>query len=156
MAYSRVTVGVGDPSLSSSASGVFIQYDGGQTPATARSMSEKGNAGLRPASGDMNQILNSTGNSSDPSVGACSFVTDANSALSGGSQLQRSPSFNNESYMRLPSSPMSFSSNVSAKKRWCLSLYDNMGSHAPGVLPQLAMNDWQCNICGTKSVKGFG
>ncbi|KAJ8466043.1 hypothetical protein OPV22_028595 [Ensete ventricosum] len=325
MAYSRVTVGVGDPSLSSSASGVFIQDDGGQTPATARSMSEKGNAGLRPASGDMNQILNSTGNSSGPSVGASSFVTDANSALSGGSQLQRSPSFNNESYMRLPSSPISFSSNVSgssvmdgcsnvqqsplqgrvqkqglltatsqlmqqepsnlmnarkkprldishedalqqqliqqllqrhepvqprdqlnlhqqaisqqqrlvhpqpqqiihsfsqmqgapitlqqhqqptyppvtaakqsldnkicyrrlmqylyhrrhrppdnsilywkefvakyfaiqAKKRWCLSLYDNMGSHAPGVLPQLAMNDWQCNICGTKSVKGF-
>ncbi|RWW69215.1 hypothetical protein BHE74_00023206 [Ensete ventricosum] len=207
MAYSRITVGVGDPSLSSSASGVFIQYDGGQTPATARSMSEKGNAGLRPASGDMNQILNSTGNSSGPSVGASSFVTDANSALSGGSQLQRSPSFNNESYMRLPSSPISFSSNVSGssvmdgcsnvqqsplqgrvqkqglltatsqlmqqepsnlmnarkkprlditKKRWCLSLYDNMGSHAPGVLPQLAMNDWQCNICGTKSVKGFG
>lgn len=113
MAYSRVTVGVGGPSLSSSASGVFIQYDGGQTPATVSSMSEKGYAGLRPASGDMNQILNSTGNSSGPSVGASSFVTDANSALSGCSQLQRSPSFNNESYMRLPSSPISFSSNIS-------------------------------------------
>ncbi|XP_064946435.1 probable transcriptional regulator SLK2 isoform X2 [Musa acuminata AAA Group] len=332
MAYSRVTVGVGGPSLSSSASGAFIQHDGGQTPATVSSMSEKGYAGLRPASGDMNQILNSTGNSSGPSVGASSFVTDANSALSGGSQLQRSPSFNNESYMRLPSSPISFSSNISgssvmdgcsnvqqsplqeqvqkqglstatsqlmqqepsnlmnarkkprldirhedtlqqqliqqllqrhepvqpqdqlnlrqqaisqqqrlvyrqpqqimhsfsqmqgapitlqqqqqlqhqqqptyppanaakqsldnkicyrrlmqylyhrrhrppdnsvlywkefvaeyfaiqAKKRWCLSLYDNMGSHALGVFPQLAVNAWQCNICGSKSVKGFG
>ncbi|XP_064951416.1 probable transcriptional regulator SLK2 isoform X2 [Musa acuminata AAA Group] len=332
MAYSRVTVGVGGPSLSSSASGVFIQHDGGQTPATVSSMSEKGYAGLRPASGDMNQILNSTGNSSGPSVGASSFVTDANSALSGGSQLQRSPSFNNESYMRLPSSPISFSSNISgssvmdgcsnvqqsplqeqvqkqglstatsqlmqqepsnlmnarkkprldirhedalqqqliqqllqrhepvqpqdqlnlhqqaisqqqrlvyrqpqqimhsisqmqrapvtlqqqqqlqhqqqptyppanaakqsldnkicyrrlmqylyhrrhrpsdnsvlywkefvaeyfaiqAKKRWCLSLYDNVGSHALGVFPQLAVNAWQCNICGSKSVKGFG
>ncbi|CAL9065905.1 probable transcriptional regulator SLK2 isoform X1 [Musa acuminata AAA Group] len=331
MAYSRVTVGVGGPSLSSSASGVFIQHDGGQTPATVSSMSEKGYAGLRPASGDMNQILNSTGNSSGPSVGASSFVTDANSALSGGSQLQRSPSFNNESYMRLPSSPISFSSNISgssvmdgcsnvqqsplqeqvqkqglstatsqlmqqepsnlmnarkkprldirhedalqqqliqqllqrhepvqpqdqlnlhqqaisqqqrlvyrqpqqimhsisqmqrapvtlqqqqqlqhqqqptyppanaakqsldnkicyrrlmqylyhrrhrpsdnsvlywkefvaeyfaiqAKKRWCLSLYDNVGSHALGVFPQLAVNAWQCNICGSKSVKGF-
>ncbi|CAL9079079.1 unnamed protein product [Musa textilis] len=325
MAYSRVTVGVGGPSFSSSASGVFIQYDGDQTPATVSSMSEEGYAGLRPASGDMNQILNSTGDSSGSSVGASSFVTDANSALSSGSQLQRSPSFNNELYMRLPSSPISFSSNISgssvmdgysnvqqsplqeqvqkqglstatsqplqqepsnlmnarkkprldirhedalqqqlihqllqrhepvqpqgqlnlhqqaisqqqrlvhrqpqqimhsfsqiqgapitlqhhqqptyppanaakqsldnkicyrrllqylyhrrhrppdnsvlywkefvaeyfaiqAKKRWCLSLYDNMGSHALGIFPQLAVNAWQCNICGSKSVKGF-
>ncbi|XP_042377789.1 probable transcriptional regulator SLK2 [Zingiber officinale] len=70
-------------------------------------------SGLGPASSDINQILNSTGNTSGPSVGASSLVTDANSALSGVSQLQRSTSFNNESYMRLPASPMSFSSNIS-------------------------------------------
>ncbi|KAL5727694.1 putative transcriptional regulator slk2 [Ranunculus cassubicifolius] len=55
-------------------------------------------------------VLNSTANSG-PSVGASSLVTDANSALSGGPHLQRSASINNESYMRLPASPMSFSSN---------------------------------------------
>nr|DAD18794.1 TPA_asm: hypothetical protein HUJ06_020257 [Nelumbo nucifera] len=55
-------------------------------------------------------ILNSTANSG-PSVGASSLVTDANSALSGGPHLQRSASINTESYMRLPASPMSFSSN---------------------------------------------
>ncbi|XP_064950139.1 probable transcriptional regulator SLK2 [Musa acuminata AAA Group] len=70
-------------------------------------------SGFGPASGDMNQILNSRGNSSGPSVGASSLVTDANSTLSGGAQLQRSTSFNNESYMRIPASPMSFSSNIS-------------------------------------------
>ncbi|KAJ8497510.1 hypothetical protein OPV22_008062 [Ensete ventricosum] len=261
-------------------------------------------SGFGPASGDMNQILNSRGNSSGPSVGASSLVTDANSTLSGGAQLQRSTSFNNESYMRIPASPMSFSSNISgssvmdgcsivqqnplqehvdirqedilqkqlvqqlmqrhdtmqlqgqqnpqlhaylqqqrlmqhhqqqqiiqsfsqmqqaplnlqqqqqlwhhvqpqtiqpvtpvkrpfdngicsrrlmqylyhqrhrppdnsilywrkfvaeyfavrAKKRWCLSLYDNMGNHALGVFPQLAVDAWQCDICGSKSGKGF-
>ncbi|CAL9104488.1 unnamed protein product, partial [Musa textilis] len=50
-------------------------------------------------------ILNSAGNSSRPSVGSSS-----NSALSG-TQLQRSASINNEPCMRLPASPMSFSSN---------------------------------------------
>ncbi|WOL13096.1 putative transcriptional regulator SLK2 [Canna indica] len=76
-------------------------------------MSGNGRSGVALASGDVNQILNSTGNSSGPSVGASSLVTDANSTLSGGHQLQRSTSFNNESYMRLPTSPMSFSSNIS-------------------------------------------
>ncbi|XP_010940888.1 probable transcriptional regulator SLK2 [Elaeis guineensis] len=75
-------------------------------------MSVTGRAGLSPASGDMNRgILSSAANSSGPSVGASSLVTDANSALSGGHQLQRSTSINTESYMRLPASPMSFSSN---------------------------------------------
>nr|DAD48010.1 TPA_asm: hypothetical protein HUJ06_017947 [Nelumbo nucifera] len=55
-------------------------------------------------------VLNSTTNSG-PSVGASSLVTDANSALSGGPHLQRSTSINTESYVRLPASPMSFSSN---------------------------------------------
>jgi hypothetical protein len=57
-----------------------------------------------------NVVLNSVANSG-PSVGASSLVTDANSALSGGPHLQRSASINTESYMRLPASPMSFSSN---------------------------------------------
>ncbi|XP_038971541.1 probable transcriptional regulator SLK2 [Phoenix dactylifera] len=71
-----------------------------------------GRAGRGPASGDMNRgVLSSAANSSGPSVGASSLVTDANSALSGGPQLQRSTSINTESYMRLPASPMSFSSN---------------------------------------------
>ncbi|CAN6484960.1 unnamed protein product [Victoria cruziana] len=61
----------------------------------------------------MNRVLNSGGNSG-PSVGASSLVTDANSALSGGPHLQRSASINADSYMRLPASPMSFSSgNIS-------------------------------------------
>ncbi|KAJ6837928.1 putative transcriptional regulator SLK2 [Iris pallida] len=75
-------------------------------------MSGTPRSGLGPASRDMNHgPLNSTANSSGPSIGASSLVTDANSGLSGGPQLQRSTSINNESYMRLPASPMSFSSN---------------------------------------------
>ncbi|TYG91839.1 hypothetical protein ES288_A12G294400v1 [Gossypium darwinii] len=42
-----------------------------------------------------------------------------------------------------------------AKKRWCLSLYDNVGSHALGVFPQAAMDFWHCDICGSKSGRGF-
>ncbi|KAJ7970006.1 Transcriptional corepressor SEUSS [Quillaja saponaria] len=42
-----------------------------------------------------------------------------------------------------------------AKKRWCLSLYDNVGHHALGVFPQAAMDAWQCGICGSKSGRGF-
>ncbi|XP_041006914.1 probable transcriptional regulator SLK2 isoform X3 [Juglans microcarpa x Juglans regia] len=42
-----------------------------------------------------------------------------------------------------------------AKKRWCLSLYDNVGHHALGVFPQAAMDAWQCDICGSKSGRGF-
>ncbi|KAF5176493.1 Transcriptional corepressor seuss-like protein [Thalictrum thalictroides] len=42
-----------------------------------------------------------------------------------------------------------------AKKRWCLSLYDNVGQHALGVFPQATMDAWQCDICGSKSGKGF-
>ncbi|XP_047327152.1 probable transcriptional regulator SLK2 [Impatiens glandulifera] len=58
--------------------------------------------------GDM--MLNSVANTG-PSVGASSLVTDANSGFSGGSHLQRSTSFNTDSYMRIPASPMSFTSN---------------------------------------------
>ncbi|KAE8709704.1 putative transcriptional regulator SLK3 [Hibiscus syriacus] len=42
-----------------------------------------------------------------------------------------------------------------AKKRWCLSLYENVGSHAVGVFPQAAMDAWHCDICGSKSGSGF-
>ncbi|XP_029128325.1 probable transcriptional regulator SLK2 [Cajanus cajan] len=56
------------------------------------------------------EALNSVANSA-PSVGASSLVTDANSALSGGPHLQRSASVNTDSYLRLPASPMSFTSN---------------------------------------------
>ncbi|XP_039044658.1 probable transcriptional regulator SLK2 isoform X2 [Hibiscus syriacus] len=42
-----------------------------------------------------------------------------------------------------------------AKKRWCLSQYDNVGSHALGVFPQAAMDAWHCDICGSKSGRGF-
>ncbi|KAJ1433707.1 hypothetical protein SESBI_05849 [Sesbania bispinosa] len=30
-----------------------------------------------------------------------------------------------------------------AKQRWCLSLYSNVGQHALGVFPQVAMGAWQ-------------
>lgn len=56
-----------------------------------------------------NSALNSTVHS-EASVGASSLVTDANSALSGRPHLQRSASINTEPHMRLPASPMSFTS----------------------------------------------
>ncbi|KAI3508257.1 hypothetical protein L1887_23263 [Cichorium endivia] len=42
-----------------------------------------------------------------------------------------------------------------AKKRWCLSLYDNVGHHSLGVFPQATVDAWQCDICGSKSGRGF-
>lgn len=42
-----------------------------------------------------------------------------------------------------------------AKKRWCLSLYDNVGHHSLGVFPQASLDAWQCDICGSKSGRGF-
>ncbi|KAL0283786.1 UNVERIFIED_CONTAM: putative transcriptional regulator SLK2, partial [Sesamum radiatum] len=68
-------------------------------------------ANMSALAGDVsNAVLNSVA-SSGPSVGASSLVTDANSGLSAGPHLQRSASFNTDSYMRLPASPMSFTSN---------------------------------------------
>ncbi|KAL6977661.1 hypothetical protein U1Q18_026451 [Sarracenia purpurea var. burkii] len=93
MAPSRVSGGL---THSSSSSGIFFQGDG-QSQAVVNSHSS-------------NTVLNSVA-SSGQSVGASSMVTDANSGLSGGPHLQRSASINAESYMRLPASPMSFSSN---------------------------------------------
>ncbi|GAB2249890.1 hypothetical protein Droror1_Dr00013249 [Drosera rotundifolia] len=42
-----------------------------------------------------------------------------------------------------------------AKKRWCLSLYDNVGQQALGAFPQTAMDAWHCDICGARSGRGF-
>jgi hypothetical protein len=56
-------------------------------------------------------VPKSTTNSSGPSIGVSSLVTDTNSSLSGGAQLQPSTSMNGDSFMRVPASPMSFSSN---------------------------------------------
>ncbi|TQD94766.1 hypothetical protein C1H46_019620 [Malus baccata] len=42
-----------------------------------------------------------------------------------------------------------------AKKRWCLSFYDNVGYHARGVFPLATMDAWQCDICGSKSGRSF-
>ncbi|ESR35101.1 hypothetical protein CICLE_v10004290mg [Citrus x clementina] len=119
MAPSRVARGL---TQSSSSSGIFFQGDGqSQAVVNSHLSSSYGNSSnsipgtgrhnLGPVSGDMNNaMLNSVANSG-PSVGASSLVTDANSAFSGGPHLQRSASINTDSYMRLPASPMSFSSN---------------------------------------------
>ncbi|KVI04762.1 hypothetical protein Ccrd_016918 [Cynara cardunculus var. scolymus] len=255
---------------SSSSSGIFFQGDMqsqalgnshlGSFGNSANSIPGNMRPNMVPISGDISNTVMSSG----PSIGASSLVTDANSGLSGGGpRLQRSASANNESYMRLPASPLSFSSNnisisgssvidgpsalqqssnqdphlqqvqqqpgprqgastatslppprigqVSlpngsrvpgsfiqdndnishlqkkprldikqedmmqqqdngisywrkfvaeyysprAKKRWCLSLYDNVGHHSLGVFPQAAMDAWQCDICGSKSGRGF-
>lgn len=119
LAPSRVAGGL---TQSSSSSGIFFQGDGqSQAVLNSHLSSSYGNSSnsipgtgrphLGPVSGDVNNaVLNSVANSG-PSVGASSLVTDANSALSGGPRLQRSASINTDSYMRLPASPMSFSSN---------------------------------------------
>ncbi|KAL0341082.1 UNVERIFIED_CONTAM: putative transcriptional regulator SLK2 [Sesamum radiatum] len=285
MLPSRVAGGM---TQSSSSSGIFFQGDGqSQVAGNSQLSSNFGNSSnslpgharsdMDPVSGDVsNTVLNSVA-SSGPSVGASSLVTDANSGLSGGPHLQRSASINTESYMRLPASPMSFSSNnisisgssvldgssvvqqssnqdpvastdpatetktaratdstgyvansassvitataataaapvavktatttgsatcscnkrpcdggvcsrrlmqylfhqrqrpadntiaywrkfvaeyysPRAKTRWCLSMYDNVGHHSLGVFPQAAMDAWQCDICGSKSGRGF-
>lgn len=118
MAPSRLGGGM---THSSSSSGIFLQGDGQSQPGgnthLTSSIGNSGNSTPRnghpgvPISGDIsNTALNSVATSA-PSMGASSLVTDANSGLSGGPQFQRNASFNNESYMRLPASPLSFSSN---------------------------------------------
>ncbi|XP_009763914.1 probable transcriptional regulator SLK2 isoform X3 [Nicotiana sylvestris] len=107
---------------SSSSSGIFYQGNRqSQVVGNSRmwssfeneSNSLPGNvqSGMVPVSGDVsNTVLNSV-ESSGPSFGASSLVTDANSGLSGGPRFQRSASITAESYIRLPASLMSFSSN---------------------------------------------
>ncbi|CAJ1952650.1 unnamed protein product [Sphenostylis stenocarpa] len=119
MTPSRVTGGL---TQSSSHSGIFFQGDGQSQSLVNTHLSSSivnscntvpgaGRSNLGPVSGDINNaVLNSVANSA-PSVGASSLVTDANSALSGGPHLQRSASVNTDSYLRLPASPMSFTSN---------------------------------------------
>lgn len=65
---------------------------------------------------------------------------------------QRRPSDNNILYWRKFVAEY-FSPR--AKKKMCLSSYENIGNHALGVFPQAAKDAWQCSICGTKSGKGF-
>ncbi|XP_061348847.1 probable transcriptional regulator SLK2 [Gastrolobium bilobum] len=119
MPPSRVAGGL---TQSSSSSGIFFQGDGqSQNIVNSRLSSSfvnssntvpgTGGSNPGPRSGDLNNtVLNSVGNSA-PSVGASSLVTDANSALSGGPHMQRSASINGDAYIRLPASPMSFTSN---------------------------------------------
>lgn len=119
MVPSRV---VGGMAQSSSSSGIFFQGDGqSQVAGNSQLSSNFGNsshaipgharANMGPLPGDVsNTVFNSVA-TSGPSIGASSLVTDANSGLSGGPHLQRSASFNTDSYMRLPASPMSFTSN---------------------------------------------
>ncbi|KAL1550775.1 putative transcriptional regulator SLK2 [Salvia divinorum] len=96
MVPSRVA---GGAAQSSSSSGIFFQGDGqGQVPENSQFKFWKLELTTWTCTGTN-------------SVGASSLVTDANSGLSGGPHLQRSASVNTESYMRLPASPMSFSSN---------------------------------------------
>ncbi|KAG6426495.1 hypothetical protein SASPL_110718 [Salvia splendens] len=88
----------GGTAQSSSSSGIFFQGDGrGQIPGNSQFSSSSLPGRAHAQTGPFS--------SSGPSVGASSLVTDANSGL------QRSASVNTESYMRLPASPMSFSSN---------------------------------------------
>ncbi|KAL1531448.1 putative transcriptional regulator SLK2 [Salvia divinorum] len=113
---------VGGMAQSSSSSGIFFQGDGqSQVAGNSQLSSNFGNsshaipgharANIGPLPGDVsNTVFNSVA-TSGPSIGASSLVTDANSGLSGGPHMQRSASFNTDSYMRLPASPMSFTSN---------------------------------------------
>ncbi|XP_057527669.1 probable transcriptional regulator SLK2 [Amaranthus tricolor] len=119
MASSRVAGGL---SQTSANSGIFFQGDAQSQNVinphlsssfgnSANSIPGIGRSNLGPASGDMSQVILNSVATSGPSVGASSLVTDANSAFSGGPQLQRSASINTESYGRYPGSPMSFTSN---------------------------------------------
>lgn len=154
MASSRVA---GSLTQSSSSSGIFFQGDGqSQNVVNSHLSSSFGNSSntipgtgrsnLGLVSGDMNNtVLNSVANSA-PSVGASSLVTDANSALSGGPHLQRSTSFNTESYLRLPASPMSFSSNnisISGSSVMDGSSVAQQSSHQDQNVLQLQQNQQQ-------------
>ncbi|KAJ3672471.1 hypothetical protein LUZ60_007192 [Juncus effusus] len=42
-----------------------------------------------------------------------------------------------------------------ARKRWCVSLYDNRGSNGFNSFQHNNLDAWRCEICGAKSGKGF-
>lgn len=107
--------------VNSSSSGIFFQGDmtnpvGNVQLGSFGNMSNPNPGNMHPnvppVFADIsNNVMNSVA-TSGTSIGASSMVTDANSGLSGsGPRLQRSASINTESYMRLPASPLSFSSN---------------------------------------------
>ncbi|KAE8736449.1 putative transcriptional regulator SLK1 [Hibiscus syriacus] len=148
MVPSRVAGGL---TRSSSRSGIFFQGDG-QSQAvfnsrlsypyenSSNSIPGTGRPNMGLVSGDMNSLLLNSVANSGHSAGASSLVTDANSALSGGSQLQRSASFNTDSYTRLPASPMSFSSyniNMSGSSVVDGSSAGQQGSHQDPSVRQL-------------------
>ncbi|KAL5173782.1 putative transcriptional regulator SLK2 [Glycine soja] len=142
---------------SSSNSGIFYQGDGQSQNVvnshlsssfvnSSSTVSGASRSNLGPVSGDMNNaVLNSVANSA-PSVGASSLVTDANSALSGGPHLQRSASVNTDSYLRLPASPMSFTSNnisISGSSVMDVSSVVQQSSHQDQNVQQLQQNQQQ-------------
>lgn len=43
----------------------------------------------------------------------------------------------------------------SAKKRWCLSKYDDGGRHVRGLFSQAAADTWRCDFCKPRPGKGF-
>ncbi|XP_047165532.1 probable transcriptional regulator SLK2 [Vigna umbellata] len=160
MTPSRVTGGL---TQSSSHSGIFFQGDGQSQSVVNTHLSSSivnssstvtgtRRTNLGPVSGDMNNVgLNSVANSA-PSVGASSLVTDANSALSGGPHLQRSASVNTDSYLRLPASPMSFTSNnisISGSSVIDGSSVVQQSSHQDHNVQQLQQNQQQ--LQGTAS-----
>ncbi|KAK8599503.1 hypothetical protein V6N13_077424 [Hibiscus sabdariffa] len=148
MAPSRVAGGL---TQSSSSSGIFFQGDGQSQDVlksrlssayenSSNSIPGTGRPNLGLVSGDINSALLNGVVNSGPSVGASSLVTDANSAISGGPHLQRSASFNTESYMRLPASPMSFSSNnisMSGSSAVDGSSVGQLGSHQDPIVQQM-------------------
>ncbi|CAJ1952652.1 unnamed protein product [Sphenostylis stenocarpa] len=162
MTPSRVAGGL---TQSSSHSGVFFQADGQSQSVFNSHLSSSfvnssstvpgaGRSNLGPVSGDMNNaVLNSVANSA-PSVGASSLVTDANSALSGGPHLQRSASVNTDSYLRLPASPMSFTSNnisISGSSVMDGSSVGQQSSHQDQNVQQLQQNQQQQQLQGASS-----
>ncbi|KAL2517027.1 putative transcriptional regulator SLK3 [Abeliophyllum distichum] len=42
-----------------------------------------------------------------------------------------------------------------SKKRWCLSMYENIEQHALGVFSPKSMGTWCCDVCGSRSGKGL-
>ncbi|KAG4939715.1 hypothetical protein JHK86_045856 [Glycine max] len=154
MTPSRVAGGL---TQSSSHSGIFFQGDGQSQNVVNSHLSSSfvnssstvpgaSRSNLGPVSGGMNNaVLNSVPNSA-PSVGASSLVTDANSALSGGPHLQRSASVNTDSYLRLPASPMSFTSNnisISGSSVMDGSSVVQQSSHQDQNVQQLQQNQQQ-------------
>nr|GFC37584.1 hypothetical protein [Tanacetum cinerariifolium] len=95
MGPNRTGVGMVHSQSSSSSSGIFFQ---GDVQSQGLGMGSFGNSNMRsnivPVSGDV--------------TNTSSLVTDASG---GGPRLQRSASANNDSCMRLPNSPLSFTSN---------------------------------------------
>lgn len=98
---------------SSSTSGIFFQDNMQSQLGSFGNMSNPmhPNVSHSHVSADISNNLMNSVTTSAPSIAASSMVTDANSGLSVGPHLQRSASFNTDSYTRLPASPLSFSSN---------------------------------------------